>query len=318
MMQWKLFHYQIPFVSSLDFKGHLLTQRSGCILQLSDENGRLSWGDICPLPGFSQESLLQAKTQIINLLEQNIPPLVNQARLYPSVKFALNCALQKIPLGYQSNNEIISTPLLQGDIYSQLAQYKALGCPRLVKIKVARASLTEDIALFHALINLNNNIQIRCDANQAWSYAQAAQFFTQIPLIHLDYIEEPTLIHQQNIALAQSYHISLALDETLQDPCFTYQPHPYIKALILKPSLLGCILKWVKIAQTDNLHINLSASFESSVALQQIRYLAENTSCVAGVSLGIDTLKYFQAAPLAKNRDLENKIQHLECIWHKN
>ncbi|WP_094752639.1 o-succinylbenzoate synthase [Psychromonas sp. CD1] len=318
MIHGKLFFYQIPFVNSIDFKGNVLNKRCGYILQLSDTNGHFSWGEIAPLPGFSQETLAQAKSQIIKLLEQGITSSTSKKHLYPSVQFALSCALQKIPLCSKSTSKIPVIPLLQGDILSQLAQYKALGFPSSIKIKVGRASMEQDTRLFNSLTQLNTQVQIRCDANQAWSASQASLFFSHISRQHLYYIEEPTPKHTLNLTLAHTYKIALALDETLQDASFIYQTNPQIKALILKPTLIGSlrnIKKWVHIAQKEDLHISFSSSFESSVALQHIRYLAEQIPLMHPISLGVDTLKYFQKAPLTQALNLKHEIQHLECVW---
>lgn len=61
-----LFSYQSPFKVPLIFNGYLLKQREGLIIRL-DQQGQLFYAEIAPLPGFSKETLAQAKQQILDL-----------------------------------------------------------------------------------------------------------------------------------------------------------------------------------------------------------------------------------------------------------
>ena len=313
----KLFHYQLPFCKAINFNGHLLRVRQGLVLQLRDNQGDYRYGEIAPLPGFSRETLTQAREQIISHLDNGISSLAPQNGFYPSVNFGLDSALRQIPIN-ATPLQMPEVPLFQGDNIALIDHYKKHNKPTLIKLKVAKQNIEKDISLFNQLVNLNSSIMIRCDANQQWSARQASHFFEHINCQHLDYIEEPTHQHGINLQLGNKYDIGLGLDETLQNTSFNYQPHPCIKALVLKPTLIGSITRvetFINIAAQQNLQVHMSSSFESIIGLKQLTALANTYQKKCSISLGIDTLKYFQPAPLTAPQRIAADIKKLECIW---
>lgn len=326
--QAKLFRYQLPFKIPLLFKGIKLTAREGAILQVENNKGEFHFAEIAPLPGFSKETLQQATAQIITVLTN--PPLNSQStmRLYPSVAFALDCILHNIPIS-ELFKTVENIPLLQGDNQTVLKQYLQLNKPDRVKLKIARQPTADDISLFSALSALNNNLLIRCDANQSWSFSQADLFFANIKTRLIDYIEEPTASLSDNIVLAERYQVQLALDETLQQDQFQYQHHPCFKALILKPSLIGSFERlnyFLQIAKEFHLSVSISSSFESPLGLKQLAFIAGQWSKEVDISYGLDTLKFFESALLDQKLDkklnkkipLSQQVNQLECLWTSN
>ncbi|WP_354622990.1 o-succinylbenzoate synthase [Psychromonas sp. MME2] len=314
--QAKLFIYQLPFKVPLNFKGQLLTYRSGLILQLQDEQGRYGLGEIAPLAGFSRETLVEARDQIIAHLSTATHPLNKLQNGYPSVQFGLENALNYTPFSRVASCTE-SIPLIQGSADQVIEHYLALQKPNLIKLKVARHRVSDEVQLFNQLARLNRHLKIRCDANQAWDFQQADDFFSQIEIEQLDYIEEPTASHLHNIRLAQRHRFFLALDESLQDKDFVYQHHPAIKAFVLKPMLIGTrqrIDYFIAIAKQHHLQVSFSSSFESVLGLSQITHLADRYRGV-DINLGLDTLKYFQAQQLTKSNQIVTDIETLECLW---
>ena len=312
-----LFYYQIPFTKGINFNGHHLTHRQGLILQLQNNHGNRHYGEIAPLPGFSHETLFQAKQQIVSSLNKGLSDLSSRENLYPSVNFGLDSALQQLSIT-ESSQYIDPVPLLQGNSLEVIEQYKKLNRPTRIKLKVARQPIEHEIHLFNQLVNLNSSIMIRCDANQQWSYQQAELFFKSIHHQHLEYIEEPTAHHAMNIQLAENNQIHIGLDETLQDLDFNYQAHTCIKALVLKPTLIGSlnrIEKFIELAIQHKLQVHISSSFESIVGLQQLIALANIYQTRCSLSLGIDTLKYYKPHLLTHPSGITTNIEQLECIW---
>ncbi|MFT6925422.1 MAG: O-succinylbenzoate synthase [Psychromonas sp.] len=330
--QAKLFRYCLPFKMPLLFKGVKLSAREGVILQLENANGKFNFAEIAPLPGFSEETLQQATAQIIAVLTN--PQLNSQSamQLYPSVEFALDCIEQNIPVS-GSFKTATSIFLLQGDNHDVLKQYQQLNKPDKIKLKIARQAVAEDITLFSALSALNPDLLIRCDANQSWSFAQAALFFANINTQVIDYIEEPTASLSANISLAERYQVQLALDETLQQAQFHYQHQQCFKALVLKPTLIGSFERlnyFIQIAKEFHLSVSISSSFESPLGLKQLAFLAKQWSKEVDISCGLDTLKFFESTMLSEELDkklckeldkttpLSQQVRQLECLWTSN
>lgn len=308
----------------MQFQAFQLDHREGLILQLIDNEGQKYVSEIAPLPAFSKETFTDVKTEMINMLETQWRQLAKYKSHYKSIQFALDSLFINLVTEVKTQQaEVDNIPLLQGDNISIAAQYKNLGYVNIIKLKVARECVDSDIAIFNMLCQLNPLLKIRCDANQAWSEQQAATFFSEINTQQLDYIEEPTCNHQTNLILAEQYNLYLGLDETLQHSDFCYQYHHCIKAFIIKPTLIGHHKKidlLVSIAQQHGLMLSFSSSFESVIGLQTLKnlanyYLVQPNNQALVISLGIDTLKYFDSTVLIDTQKIEHDCQQLELLW---
>lgn len=313
----------------MQFKQYQLNMRAGLILQVTDNLGIRHFTEIAPLPGFSHETLATATKQIITILSSSLAHIFKHNPSAHSVQFALDALFCRLANNSTKQDVAIDNiPLLQGDNEQVIKQYRTLNQPNRIKLKVARETLLADINTFQSLCQLNPHLKIRCDANQAWKKHQAAQFFSEINVQQLDYIEEPCGDHNTNLQLAEKYQIAIALDETLQAHDFNYQHHPSISAFIIKPTLIGSKKKidhLVSIATQQGIEVNFSSSFESAIGLQQLKnlasdYLQKNISARQEgqklvLSLGIDTLKYFDSALLMEEAKIVQDSQHLNILW---
>lgn len=322
--QATLFAYQLPLQQPMQFKHYLLPARQGLILQTVDSNHQQQFVEMAPLPGFSHDNLAQVTQELIPLLSASLPQLGKQQVTCQSIQFALHAlqlpAAKAKPISVENDNVV----LLQGDSRQVSTQYMAFNKPDKVKLKVGRGNVVQDIRSFQALCALSPKLQIRCDANQAWNEQQAAQFLQQIDASRLEYIEEPTSDHTLNLQLATRYQIAIALDETLQCKTFHYHHHPAIKALIIKPTIIGDSCKITRLVDSAAKHamtVSFSSSFESVVGLQQIIALAnyhQQRLPNLEISLGIDTLKYFQGSLLQQHENIQQDCHQLEVLWSSN
>jgi O-succinylbenzoate synthase len=325
-----LYTYQIPFKVSMTFKQYQLRYREGVILQLTDSNRINHYIEFSPLPGFSQETLYDVKKQLIPLLSESLDNLSADKHHAPCIQLALDylpiylrgeATVGFITPQKKSLTSIDNIPLLQGSSKQILALYQSLKQPTLVKLKVGRSLVSEDIVTFQSLCNLNPNIKIRCDANQAWNKQQAELFFSHININYLDYIEEPTNNHQRNLELAEQFNAPLGLDETLQQVDFTYQHSRFIRAFIIKPTIIGSkqkIDQLVSIAIEKDIIVSFSSSFESIIGIQQLIKLANYYATKKRqptISLGIDTLKYFNSTQLIDVKKIAGDCANLEVLW---
>jgi len=335
--QLSLYHFSLPFTQAINFKGHQLTSREGLWLIEHDPSGQDFIGEICPLPGFSQETLIQCQQQLLARLNNssNQPKSSTGRRpLLPSISFAVFCLQQQVPWQDPSDNELsepdnlIRVPLLQGQPSDIIARYQLLKKPQKVKMKVARTTILEEVNLLKSLIKLNPDIHFRLDANQQWTASQYASFLTLIDNKYIDYIEEPTASLNDNITISKQFKVSIALDESLLSDSLLSDNllpvHSCIKALIIKPTLIGYperIDMLLKLAQRQQLSVSISASFESPLALNQLHYLAKQWQQQTNlqISLGLDTLHVFQKHIIeASFNSLNFKdilLNQANCIW---
>jgi len=312
-----LLRFSLPFQQTMHFKQQALTTREGLWLVQQDARGQQWIGEIAPLPGFSTETLAQAENQLIALLQGR--DVIDSSSLLPSLHFALDCLQKKVPYDcpQETNDRLTSVPLLQGNAHIICERYAALNQPRLVKLKVARTDLDDDLQRLHQLIAMNPQIRFRLDANQQWSTQQYHAFLTAIDARYIDYIEEPTLSLQDNLTISAQYGVRIALDETLLSAA-ALPIHPSIGALIIKPTLLGDpqqIRSYLRYAQQHQLSVSISASFESPIGIHQLHHLAHQwqQAYALDISLGLDTLQAFSARV---GQDIPALLEGAQPLWH--
>ncbi|MCB1107967.1 MAG: hypothetical protein KDK76_07730 [Chlamydiia bacterium] len=128
--------------------------REGVFIRLESEKGKIGWGEVAPLPGFSHETLEEAIEDLIEGNESNLP----------SVQWGRGAAL----LDLIDPIELESIPIrkLHHD-----------------KIKIGHLSLEEAIQKMEKLEGEG------VDMNQMWSLKDALAFADRFS--HLSYFEEP-------------------------------------------------------------------------------------------------------------------------------
>jgi len=211
--------------------------REGYILETA--TGR---GDIAPLPGFSRETLSEAYEEALHLGPDETPKL-------PSVRFAFDCA--KVPL------TPVRVPI------NALNEYRE-GFSAL-KIKVGHLSVNEAISLIK---KIPKQIEIRLDFNQQWPLEKLLQFSSHFSPTDFAYLEEPTAQFSDLLLFSQKTGFPIAVDESI--PYVPYQEIPTLKALVVKPTILGTIPK-----APPGVELIFSSAFESGIGVTHIARLAQ-------------------------------------------
>ena len=322
-----LYRFTLPFQKAINFNGHQLKQRQGLWLVQQSQTGQYTLGEIAPLPGFSHETLTECEGYLLALLRNSTIDRQSLSALkkLPSIQFALHCLLQNIPWKTTSNSthDQQKTWLLQGNPAAIIQRYEALNCPTLVKLKVARLAIQTEIQLFKELIHRNPAIRFKLDANQQWDNSSYCFFLQNIDSHYIDYIEEPTRSMADNIAIAKQFNCAIALDESLL-ALPTIPIDNSIKTLVLKPTLLGDpqrIDYLLNHAQQNKLQVMMSASFESPLALNQLRHLAEQwrKQTQLNIGLGLDTQHAFTQAIQDKKVNTQSQfkayLKDAERLW---
>jgi O-succinylbenzoate synthase len=268
--------------------------RKGVLVNIVDEEGNRGWGDIAPLPKWSQETLDQSLSQLIQKKQALLKidwtartgfKELMQLSLYPSVIFGLESALLSL-LEPLPAHTLSTSALLMGSPKEVIEQAKLRLSEGFTsaKLKVNSLSFEEASKLIH---QLKDKFYLRIDVNRAWDTADSLRFFSQFPKNTFDYVEEPFKNPKE---LAQFQH-SLAIDESFPQDLSLEQLEklPTLKALIYKPTiqggLLGCLAlqEWAK---KRGLSIVLSSSFESDIGLAHVAAIAHRLSLLSPVGIG--------------------------------
>lgn len=190
---FQLYRYSIPVDSQLILRNRFLKRREGLLVQIQC-NENQGWGEIAPLPEFSEETLEQAQEQAIQWLKDwDIARAKNEKLsldgLYPSVAFGLSCALAELKneLGEQGNYQV--APLCYGDpdeLYEPLDQMQG---EKVAKIKVGMYEANRDGLIADMLLEAIPDLQLRLDANRSWTPAKAEMFAKYVKSEHRSRIQ---------------------------------------------------------------------------------------------------------------------------------
>lgn len=264
-MSLELYSYSIPFVTPLTLSKGKWFQREGLLLSL---NGKLA--EIAPLPGYSSETLKEAQEELIKIIQGNrLEPS------YPSVYWGL-----------------ISLLLEKSENWLSLCTLGDQENTKCTKIKLFDRSVEESIKYIQKIKNKAPELVLRLDINQTWSLDDALTFAGAFSKTDFDYLEEPCQSSEELFVFSNKTGFPIGLDETL----YTNESIPNIpslKALILKPTLLGKnLFNLIDFGKKNKLDLVFSSCFESKIGIDAIFTLANKVT--ASPYQGLDTLKFFK------------------------
>lgn len=295
------FTYSLPLAAPLSLETESIDSREGVLVRLRDDEGNEGWGEAAPLPGFSSETLDEATNDLQNRARdlvglqlatsgEGIFDTVPRCSL-PSVEFAIESAVSRLYAatgdrslstmfgeGHDTVRVNAFVPDLRstvGDVVRQILDqgYEA------VKVKVGRHDLEWEADRIRDLSqDFGSDVDIRLDANRAWSFDEACTFFERLGPVSIDYIEEPLQALDQLSRFVRVTGRPVALDETTRE----IAPEDVlvwddVAAIVLKPTLLGgirTVRRWTVVARRSGARPIFSGSYESGVGMQMLVGLA--------------------------------------------
>jgi O-succinylbenzoate synthase len=141
------------------------------------------------------------------------------------------------------------------------------------KLKLGHLTVKEAIALVKS-----KKGKVRVDCNRMWTVTQALELASVFKADDFDYIEEPVRSWDELIAFSKATSFPIAIDESIHND---WSQIPSLKAIVVKPTLLGAIPK-----VPPHLQLILSSSYESGIALLHIARLGR----ALPNPLGLDTV----------------------------
>ena len=306
----KLYRYQLPMDSGVILRDNKLNERVGYIIQLECD-GITGFGEVAPLPGFSQEDAEQAGIQLQHELElwSHNNPQTPFDELYPSVAFGFSMAMLELRGELNAEGNYQAAPLCTGDPDELIPVLNEMKGEKVAKVKVGLYEAIRDGMLVSLFLESIPDLTLRLDANRAWKPEKAKQFIKYIsPSLRqrISFIEEPCQKPEDSLAFAIDHGVAIAWDETLQEavrsPEFDLSDLTGVKAVVIKPTLIGSVARCVAIierAQQLGIKPVLSSSIESSLGLTQIARLAQQY--LPNEVPGLDTIGLYQ--------------QQLEVYW---
>ena len=305
----KVLHFKQPAGTS---RGIYTTRRSWFVT-LTDENGRKGVGECAPLPNLSCDDLPDYGKKLEEILNECLPNLDNISSLishlpslishlsslkdFPSMLFGIETALLNLRAG---STMLFDTPFGRGEegipinglvwmgsfeeMQQRIEQKLAQGF-HCVKLKIGAIDFNAELELLKKIRSRysRHEIELRVDANGAFSPDEALQKLEQLSLYDIHSIEQP--IRQQQWSdmalLCRESPIPIALDEELigvNDSFTKAQMLDIIKPayIILKPSLHGGmsgIQEWIRMADERGIGSWITSALESNIGLNAIAHL---------------------------------------------
>jgi o-succinylbenzoate synthase len=317
--RFDLYRYDLALSEPVKLKAATLQRREGALIQLTADDSSVGWGEAAPLPGFSPESLEDtierlraiAPEMVDREVPANLPipdnsPLPELVHLPPSARFGLEVAIlnlratsrqETLPdlLADRPAKTVCTNGLLSSSIEKMLTEAFSMreAGYQAVKLKVGRRKVYEDAELVRRVRDvLGDGVSLRLDANRAWGFGEALEFARGISGVRVAYVEEPLAQPWRMAELGREWDLPLALDESLVGMApEDLELHPYARAVVLKPTLLGGVSRAWDLAERAaglGMAAVVSSSYEGGVGIGALVGLA---AAVGEVPVGLDTYR---------------------------
>ena len=296
----RVLHFKQPAGTS---RGTYTTRRSWFIT-LTDENGRQGIGECAPLPNPSCDDIPNYAEKLSTFCESfvseaNLTPhsTLHTPQDYPSMLFGLETALLNLQVG---STMLFDTPFGRGEegipinglvwmgtfeeMRERIEQKLAQGF-HCVKLKIGAIDFNQELELLKKIRSRysRREIELRVDANGAFSPDDALQKLEQLSLYDIHSIEQPIRQGQWGdmAFLCRESPIPIALDEELIGVNDSYSKGQLLDIIkpayiILKPSLHGGMAgtkEWIDLANERGIGSWITSALESNVGLNAIAHL---------------------------------------------
>lgn len=321
--------------------------RDGFLVRVEQE-GRVGYGEVAPLPKFGSETLAEATAFLEQLVSQ--PEIAAPANL-PCCAFALSAAQVVAergsfsPMGNGvapnqsaprlSSSRVVAPPrdysvsalLPSGSTALRLADEKSKAGYRSMKWKIGVEPIAKEITTARSLLDsLPSPVRLRFDANAGLVASELEQWLEfLIPYrSRVDFIEQPLACGQEALMgdYMEASGICIALDESLNgsDRERWLKPNAWAGALVIKAPLMGELSQLADRLAPVAEQVVLSSVFETGIGLENSLRLADSLPQLFR-PIGYDTvaafndgLNYLQAAPAICASD--RRTYDPESVWN--
>ncbi len=260
--------YALPLKRPWQTSRGEIGERRGRLLRLQTADGLTGWGDCAPLPEFGIDEVAAAafaeETAHLDLIAQKAGLPLNAwlSGEAPVPSLAVNFGFWSF---FAADRSILENAAAAG--YS------------VIKFKVGVHPVAEEITNLRRLAaDLPPELNLRLDANRAWSFADAQSFLAACAGLPIDGLEEPLAepnsVFLQNLQATVAF--PLAIDESIHLLDAAFFRHPPVRRLVIKPARHG-LLASVELAlraRASGLEVIVTSSLESACGLLTCAHLA--------------------------------------------
>lgn len=272
-----------------------MTRKLTCFLKVYDEKNPevLGLGEAALFPGLSPEATEGYDLKLVELLANIAIGRPTDLSRYSSIQYGLEQALRDFASG--GRRIYYDSPFLQGkqqitinglvwmgdiDTMRRRAMEKIEAGFRCVKFKIGALDWNAELDLLREIRKIDNNLEIRVDANGAFPWNDALHRLGQLADLGVESIEQP--IPPRNFRemgiLCKESPVPIAFDEELIgifDPEERRALLSHVKPqyIVLKPALCGGFAgaeDWIQAAQNEGIGWWVTSALESNVGLSAL------------------------------------------------
>lgn len=324
-------HFKQPAGTS---RGIYTTRQVWYVLATDEKTGRYGVGECAPLPQLSCDDLPDYEKILSDFClktAQNGQLDYEALRPYPSMLFGLETALRHLQKG---TLQLWGTPFAQGEqgipingliwmgsfdeMYQRIQEKMKAGF-RCIKVKIGAIDFEKELELLRFIRQhfSPEEIELRVDANGAFTPEIAPQRLEQLSQFHLHSIEQPIRAGQwkEMAKLCASTPLPIALDEELIGINTTEEKIDLLETIrpqyiILKPSLHGGLHgseEWIRLAAERKIPSWVTSALESNIGLNAIAQWCATLNPQMPQGLGTGLL-------FTDNIDFPLHIKN-DCLW---
>lgn len=316
-MSMQAIHFPLHFKRPAGTSRGILRQKESWFIVLK-ESGKRGIGECSLISGLSPDNRMTYQQELDWLCKHTNSFdswMQTKGPLFPSIMFGMETALADLKAG--GNNVFIETAFTRGtkgipingliwmgpsEFMQQQIREKLEAGFSCIKIKIGAIDFDEELNLLNLIRKQfdANTIEIRVDANGAFTAFQALEKLKRLAAFNIHSIEQPIQAGQweQMAVLCEKSPIPIALDEELIGVTNIREQQRMLETIrpayiILKPSLLGGITaseQWTKLAESMGIKWWATSALESNIGLNAIAQWAFNTGNSMPQGLGTGQL----------------------------
>lgn len=268
-MTLALYRYQLPFTQPLTFHGKVEVAREGLLVRIND-----GWGKLPPARLLERESATGRGRSPCHAggpcRRRHPEPRAAVGAIWPRLRAPDMARTEQPAAGTLSPHSRLPQELLRN--WKEWLHRT----PGKAKLKVARYPMRDELALIRLLCDRLPSLKLVLDANQGWTREEAWTFCGHLDPNRIEYLEDPCADFADIAFVANRTGMPVALDELLAQGK-PWEPIPQLRALVLKPTLLGSLANCEALiarARELRLKVIISSCFESDLGLNQLFHLA--------------------------------------------
>ncbi|MEO1023246.1 MAG: o-succinylbenzoate synthase [Bacteroidota bacterium] len=288
----QFFGYKIPFKQPFATASGTYRYRSGIIIHFQNATTE-GWGELAPLPGFSEETVEQLVPillynrryldEALNEGDRSFIESLQHIHNIPSLSFGLDTLWYDVQA--RLNHHTMAEELFgattadpecnaivgmhsQAQTIQHVQEYVEQGFSTF-KVKVG-INFEQEFSILKEVRQRFPNIKIRIDANGAWNTEDAIINLNLLSPLNVEYCEQPVSELSDFEQVAKQIPVSLAVDEGIRNKQEAMQLTSTmgINLLILKPMLFGAFRDMdvtIRACRTHGIDVVFTTSLEYQI-----------------------------------------------------